>query len=139
MTAPSPTPDPTPVSAVGAASDAPRPAVLSRLLGKAGFDRAESESTSIRGHHRYSPGYRVIGAKAAWEDGYTQDPTEPAVYVECQTLNTANFDDRRTSQEIAAELLPGYEQVLRDAGYTVERVERHGPDRILRVTRGATR
>lgn len=99
------------------------PSAISRLLAKAGFERFESESTSVRGWHRYSPGFSV--RKVNEEDRpWNDERLRTAVIVEHETLNSHQLrsdTDDLSRDDLRAQHLAKYEEVLTAAGYVVER------------------
>lgn len=104
-------------------------AAVSRALGRAGFDRFEADTTSVRGYYYYSPGYRVMGSKAAWEEGFTDDPRGAAVFVRHESLSSQYGEvDAKTPSEY----LSDYREVLVGAGYDASIDDRRV---CLRVTR----
>lgn len=111
----------------GAGSLTAHASAVSRTLARAGFDRAESESTSVRGYRRYYPGFVVTR-----RDGH--------VRVAHSAMNDSPDADRRPWREAEAEALAKYADALRGAGYTVVlshelHIDGHS---LLRVTREET-
>lgn len=98
------------------------PSAISRLLGKAGFTRFESETTSVRGHARYYPGFSV--RKVSEEDRlWSDERLRSAVIVEHETLSSVydpTPDQANLSRdELRAQHLAKYEETLRAAGYVI--------------------
>lgn len=103
---------------------------VSRVLGAAGFARADAEPTSIRGHYRYSPGFQVSGSDESWESGLLNDVERAARYVTVshQWSNHLAFaepaDDRPLRVRVA-EKVAAYADVLESAGFIVETRQRN--------------
>lgn len=98
---------------------------VSRVLASAGFARAETEPTSIRGHYRYSPGFEVRGSNQSWELGLLRDEGRAAghVTVSCQTMDRLASDkptDPRPHAEIVAEQVAAYAGALEAVGFDIE-------------------
>lgn len=111
-----------------------RPQTVSRALAAAGCVRAESEATSVRGYRRYSPGFEVYGARAAWEVNLADSPDEDAVYVLAQTIDFNREANSRPHVEVAAEMYEQFTQALTAAGLVVEQIVRLDRIHALRVT-----
>lgn len=113
---------------------------VSRTLAVAGFERADAETTSIRGHYRYSPGYQVFGGRQSWEHGYTDDPASAMVTVSHQTLNSFEYGEKdpRPHAVIVEEALAQYATALEAAGYDVLDGLRRNQTKFLIVTARVT-
>lgn len=109
---------------------------VSRVLSRVGFARFDAEPTSVRGHYRYAPGYRAMGQRNAWEEGYVADPESGTVVVSHETLDSYDYGDRRDTRpaaEVRADMLTQYAVALESAGFTVETRAR-GTEPYLVVT-----
>lgn len=113
-----------------------RPQAVSRVLAQAGFERSETESTAVRGWRRYTPGFAVKGARAAYEEGLTGDRDADAVFVTiCTTDSYSTNPDKPTRRQVVADLVPRYTEALRAAGFKVSTVGNDTTPLALRVTR----
>ncbi|KQP62936.1 hypothetical protein [Nocardioides sp. Leaf285] len=92
---------------------------VSRLLARAGLTRFVSETTSVRGYHRYCPGYRVIGSTASFEEGFLDVEDGGRVTVHHETLGTSAHDPLDPARDVESRL-GAYASVLEDNGLHVE-------------------
>lgn len=90
----------------------PHAPTISRFLARAGFDRAESESTSIHGYRRRYPGFVV-----KVEDDHVRVEHSTS---DSNDLRGPNDPPRRPRAEVEREWLAKYEEALVAAGYKVE-------------------
>lgn len=103
----------------------PNASAISRLLAKAGFERGETEASSMRNTTYYTPGFVVRGSKQSREWMNDINDAEQAagyVTVERDTMDThgRERDDPRTNAEKVAEDIAAYMATLAAAGYVVE-------------------
>lgn len=110
---------------------------ISRLLAKAGYTRAESESTSIRGYRRDYPGFTVRNASR--DDFPDGGPLGAHVIVGHETHDSNNLrlpgDGGPSPAEIREDHLARYEDALHAAGYLTQRgTGRYGTIPIIWVT-----
>jgi hypothetical protein len=112
---------------------------ISRLLAKAGFTRAETETTSTRGHrhYRYHPGFEV--RKVTEEDRqWEQERLHTAVIVEYSAMDSDHIPlpgDEPKDADLRNEHLASYERALHEADYLVERgTGRYGATPVLLIT-----
>lgn len=94
---------------------------VSRLLTKAGFTKSESWSTSVRGWHNRSDGFRAYKAYGENEGSVIVDHA---------------FGSYGNKPEASRVMLEKYCRVLREAGYTVENDSGHFANQRLIVNKG---